>query len=138
MDHSPDCAFCRNVLTGADRVLLDETPHVVAFHDAYPSAENHTLVIPRRHVARLLDLDAGEYHDLWEVAHGQLRRLAALGADGFTVGVNDGPAAGQTVPHAHLHLIPRCHGDTSQARGGLRWVLPDTAVYWESGHTDPA
>jgi diadenosine tetraphosphate (Ap4A) HIT family hydrolase len=51
-------------------------------------------------------------------------------ADAFTVGINDGPAAGQTVPHVHLHLIPRSEGDVPDPRGGIRWVLPETADYW--------
>lgn len=49
---------------------------------------------------------------------------------GYNIGINDGPAAGQTVPHLHIHLIPRYAGDTADPRGGLRWVLPDKAKYW--------
>jgi diadenosine tetraphosphate (Ap4A) HIT family hydrolase len=51
--------------------------------------------------------------------------------DGFNIGLNDGAAAGQTVPHVHLHLIPRSAGDVPDARGGVRWVLPARARYWE-------
>jgi diadenosine tetraphosphate (Ap4A) HIT family hydrolase len=50
--------------------------------------------------------------------------------DGFNLGINDGRAAGQTVPHVHLHVIPRFLGDSPDARGGIRWVLPETADYW--------
>lgn len=50
--------------------------------------------------------------------------------DAFNIGINDGPAAGQTVPHLHLHLIPRYEGDVSDARGGVRWVIPAKADYW--------
>ena len=53
--------------------------------------------------------------------------------DGFNVGLNDGPAAGQTVPHAHVHVIPRRHGDVADPRGGVRWVVPDKAAYWAGG-----
>jgi diadenosine tetraphosphate (Ap4A) HIT family hydrolase len=49
---------------------------------------------------------------------------------GFNIGINDGPAAGQTVPHCHLHLIPRYEGDVDDPRGGVRWVLPEKARYW--------
>jgi len=48
----------------------------------------------------------------------------------YNVGINDGPAAGQTVPHLHIHLIPRYAGDSEDPRGGVRWVLPDQARYW--------
>ena len=50
--------------------------------------------------------------------------------DAFNIGINDGPAAGQTVPHLHLHLIPRYEGDVLDARGGVRWVIPEKADYW--------
>jgi diadenosine tetraphosphate (Ap4A) HIT family hydrolase len=48
----------------------------------------------------------------------------------YTIGINDGPAAGQSIPHVHIHLIPRFHGDRDNPRGGVRWVLPDKADYW--------
>jgi diadenosine tetraphosphate (Ap4A) HIT family hydrolase len=54
-----------------------------------------------------------------------------LRPDGFNVGVNDGAAVGQTIEHAHVHVIPRWTGDVPDARGGIRWVLPDKALYWE-------
>ncbi len=50
--------------------------------------------------------------------------------DGFNIGINDGEAAGQTVPHLHLHLIPRFTGDVPEPRGGIRWIFPDKADYW--------
>jgi diadenosine tetraphosphate (Ap4A) HIT family hydrolase len=51
--------------------------------------------------------------------------------DGYNIGINVGVAAGQTVAHAHLHVIPRYQGDVADARGGIRWVIPARAVYWE-------
>ena len=124
------CFFCRSVLDGHDRPYLAETPDVVAFEDNYASGPGHTLVMPRRHVGRVLDLTETEYGALFSVARAQLRRLEAAGPDGYTIGINDGPAAGQSVPHVHLHLIPRRHGDTAQPRGGIRWAIPETAAYW--------
>jgi diadenosine tetraphosphate (Ap4A) HIT family hydrolase len=94
------------------------------------------LVIPRRHCRGLFDLDADEYAAIWrlvrDVRHALYERLQP---DGFNVGANDGTAAGQTVPHAHVHVIPRFDGDVPDPRGGLRWVVPDRAAYWEG--TDP-
>jgi diadenosine tetraphosphate (Ap4A) HIT family hydrolase len=125
------CFFCRSVLAGRDRPLLAETSDVVAFEDNFGSGPGHTLVIPRRHVGRVLDLTDAEYADLFSVGRAQLRRLDAAQPDGYTIGINDGPAAGQSVPHVHLHLIPRRHGDTANPRGGIRWAIPETAAYWE-------
>ena len=52
--------------------------------------------------------------------------------DGYNIGINNGAAAGQTVMHLHLHLIPRYAGDTADARGGVRWIFPDKAAYWKN------
>jgi len=90
--------------------------------------------VPRRHVASLFDLSEAEQTDLWKlVALVRARLLAELKPDGFTIGVNDGVAAGQTVMHAHVHVIPRRQGDVADPRGGVRWVVPTKAAYWSQG-----
>jgi diadenosine tetraphosphate (Ap4A) HIT family hydrolase len=79
----------------------------------------------------LFDLPEEELAALWRLValvRGKLR--AELKPDGFNLGVNDGPAAGQTVMHAHVHIIPRRTGDSADPRGGVRWVLPAKARYW--------
>jgi len=57
--------------------------------------------------------------------------LQAGGSSGFTIGVNDGLTAGQTIEHAHVHVIPRRPGDVEDPRGGIRWVIPNQAKYWD-------
>jgi len=57
--------------------------------------------------------------------------LKTFNPDGFNVGINDGPSADQTVPHLHIHLIPRFKGDHEVPRGGVRWIIPEKAKYWE-------
>jgi diadenosine tetraphosphate (Ap4A) HIT family hydrolase len=117
------CPFCERVLGS----IPDDGSGVAVFADGYPSAPGHTLVIPRRCVARLADLTGSE----WAALGAAVAKLTSdRGPDGFTVGVNDGAAAGQTVPHVHVHVIPRRLGDTPDPRGGVRWVLPATAAYW--------
>ena len=110
-----------------------QNDYAVAFRDGYPVAEGHTLVVPRQHVASVFDLGPAEQGALWQLvsqAREQLR--ASLHPDAFTVGVNDGVAAGQTVPHAHVHLIPRWKGDVPDPRGGVRWVIASKADYWST------
>jgi diadenosine tetraphosphate (Ap4A) HIT family hydrolase len=111
--------------------VLLETPTIMALWDAYPVAEGHTLVIPRRHVASAFDLPQAELAHLWEQVVA-IRRLlqARFRPDAFSIGINDGVAAGQTVAHAHVHVIPRRNGDSVDPRGGIRWVIPDKARYW--------
>jgi len=94
-------------------------------------SDGHTLVLPRRHVASLYDLDHDEQRAIWAMV-GEVRSELAerVRPDGFNVGLNDGKAAGQTVAHAHVHVIPRFNGDVADPRGGVRWVLPAKAAYW--------
>jgi diadenosine tetraphosphate (Ap4A) HIT family hydrolase len=68
---------------------------------------------------------------VWRIV-AEVRRLLVerYHPDGFNIGLNDGKAAGQTVMHAHVHVIPRRHGDVTEPRGGVRWVVPDKAAYW--------
>jgi diadenosine tetraphosphate (Ap4A) HIT family hydrolase len=125
------CPFCD--LRPDSIVAQDE--HAVALRDRYPAADGHTLVIPRRHVESAFDLGAHELASLWELVGRVRDALAAeLAADAFTIGLNDGIAAGQTVMHAHVHVIPRRAGDVEDPRGGIRWVIPARAAYW----SDPA
>jgi diadenosine tetraphosphate (Ap4A) HIT family hydrolase len=109
-----------------------ESARAIALLDGFPVSEGHTLVIPRRHVASVFDLTANEQLELWELV-GRTRQLliAKHGIAGFNIGVNDGTAAGQTVAHAHVHVIPRRSGDVSDPRGGVRWVIPERAAYWK-------
>jgi ATP adenylyltransferase len=124
---SLSCPFCQ---LPAERILAADGP-CIAFRDGFPVADGHTLVIPRRHVASFRDLTPDE----WAAAHRLAIRLAAdlQAADptiaGFNFGANDGAAAGQTIFHCHLHLIPRRNGDHPAPRGGIRAVIPGKADY---------
>jgi diadenosine tetraphosphate (Ap4A) HIT family hydrolase len=119
----PGCPFCTR-LQARETPLIDE-PLVVAFVEEHPHAIGHAVVIPRLHVGRLIELSDDEHQSLFATARELLRELEARHhPDAFTVGMNDGPAAGQSVPHVHLHLIPRHSGDVPDPRGGIRKTLP--------------
>jgi diadenosine tetraphosphate (Ap4A) HIT family hydrolase len=106
----------------------------VAFRDAYPVSEGHVLVVSRRHVARVEDLETDEWDELFALVREVCRDVAEQdGVDGVNVGVNSGVAAGQTVDHAHVHVIPRRLGDVRDPRGGVRHVVPERADYWSQG-----
>jgi diadenosine tetraphosphate (Ap4A) HIT family hydrolase len=105
---------------------------VAHFPDVFPVTHGHTLVLPVRHCADLFELDAAEYGAVWNTVREVRDELQArLLPAGFTIGVNAGVAAGQTVPHAHVHVIPRFEGDVLDPRGGVRWVIPHRAAYWD-------
>lgn len=124
----PPCPFCH---PPPDR-LTAETPDVIALPDRYPVSPGHTLVVPRAHVASVFDLPADTQAEGWRMVTEVRARLEQEHRpDGFNIGVNDGVAAGQTVAHAHVHVIPRFEGDVADPRGGVRWVVPERAPYWE-------
>ena len=107
-----DCIFCSIAAGEAPGYIVHETDDAVAFLDVNPLARGHTLVVPRAHAERLADLGAEETRGLFGAAHDLVPRLeTAVEAGGVTLGVNDGEAAGQEVPHTHIHLVPRFEGD---------------------------
>lgn len=122
-----ECVFCN---VAPNQVVTDDR-HSLAFLDRYPITAGHTLVVPKRHVESIFDLPQNELSSVWRLV-GEVREQlkAEFQPDAFTVGVNDGSAAGQTVGHAHVHVIPRRQGDVNDARGGVRWVIPERAPYW--------
>jgi len=103
----------------------------IALRDGFPVSPGHTLIVPRRHIASASDATAEEFSAMWslltEVRAGLEREL---GPDAYNIGINDGHAAGQTVMHLHVHLIPRFAGDSPDPRGGVRWIIPERADYW--------
>jgi len=121
------CPFCS--LPAAAKA--GENEFAFRVFDIAPSAPGHTLIIPKRHVASFFDLTTEEQLAMLSLVDEARKAVAdAHGPDGYNIGLNDGEAAGQTVPHVHLHLIPRRAGDVADPRGGIRWVLPETADYW--------
>ena len=121
------CPFC--TLT-AERIV-EQTHSAMLIRDAYPVSEGHSLVIPKRHVGSWFETTLDEQREMLSLlAQAKSRIESKYSPDGYNIGINDGAAAGQTVPHLHLHLIPRYHGDSNDPRGGIRWVIPETAKYW--------
>jgi diadenosine tetraphosphate (Ap4A) HIT family hydrolase len=98
--------------------------------DSYPVSPGHTVVIPKRHVASFFDLTPGEVNACMELITEQRKLLdEEFNPDGYNVGVNIGPAAGQSVLHVHIHIIPRYKGDVENPQGGVRHVIPGKGHY---------
>jgi diadenosine tetraphosphate (Ap4A) HIT family hydrolase len=107
-----------------------------AIADRYPVSPGHALVVPRRLVATWWEATAEEQHALLDLA-AEIRELLEdhHRPDGWNLGVNVGEAGGQTVPHLHLHLIPRYIGDVAEPRGGIRNVIPGRGVWRDQDET---
>ncbi len=128
MNEPQPCAFCDRIASGQ---ITGANELAVAIPDAFPVTPGHTLVVPRRHVAGFFDLTDDEQAAVWRlVADVRANLLETRKPDGLNVGLNAGAAAGQTVPHAHVHVIPRYAGDSADPRGGVRHVMPGKARYW--------
>lgn len=125
------CPFCR-IIHGQDAERIRyQSEHGIVIRDGFPVSAGHTLVIPKRHIPSFFDLSADERTDLLALLDWAKTDVeAAFKPDAFNIGINDGPAAGQTVPHLHIHLIPRYCENGVDPRGGVRWVVPGKADYW--------
>ena len=125
-DMSEDCIFCRIVDGEIPSRTVYEDEDTCAFLDVYPLAAGHTLVVPKVHDPRIGGLPDGiaaaVFSTMSELAPAIER---AVGADAMTVAVNDGPAAGQEVPHVHGHLVPRFEGDGAGPIHALDWNRPE-------------
>ena len=115
------CVFCE---LPPDRII-DQTDLSKVFRDTFPVTKLHTLVIPKRHVANYFELTKEEQADIQTLIqkHHELIKLKDMSVTGFNMGINIGASAGQTVFHAHIHLIPRRDGDVSNPQGGVRGVI---------------
>lgn len=124
-----ECLFCA---IPREEVLI-EHPLALAKRDGYPISKGHTLIIPRRHVASFFDTTEEERRAMFKLLYDMKTMLdREHEPDGYNIGINNGPAAGQTVMHLHMHLIPRYAGDRADPRGGVRWIIPDKAAYWNN------
>lgn len=121
------CPFCPPL---AARVF-HESPLVLGIWDGFPISPGHALLIARRHIESWFDATPEEQSAIGSaIAAARAAIEERHRPDGFNVGMNLGLAAGQTVPHLHVHVIPRYVGDVPDARGGVRWILPARADYW--------
>jgi len=121
------CPFC---LPSRNQIVMECSLAFVK-RDGYPVAVGHSLIIPRRHVATFFETTDDERRAMLELLDETKVLLnREHRPDGYNIGINDGAAAGQTVMHVHLHIIPRYLGDKNDPRGGIRWIFPEKAKYW--------
>ena len=121
-DPNNPCIFCNEKKNN----IVDENEHAYASYDPYPVSKKHCLIVPKRHVKNYFDLSEKEI-----LACNQLIKSMKIKIEekdksvkGFNIGTNSGKAAGQSIMHCHIHLIPRREGDVENPQGGVRSVIP--------------
>jgi len=127
MVNESKCPFCN---LPSERIIHSNDIGL-ATRDSFPISPGHTLIIPKRHVDSFFNLSTDEMMGLLSLIDIAKRGIdREFSPQSFNIGINDGPEAGQTIPHLHIHLIPRFTGDLPDPRGGIRWIIPDKANYW--------
>jgi diadenosine tetraphosphate (Ap4A) HIT family hydrolase len=128
MKKHPDCLFCRWIEAGKQ---VDTLGAVAAFNDGYPVTEGHMLIVPLRHAENWLSMNEQELRDSDALIRKFVEKIRRHDSTvtGFNLGMNIGASAGQTVFHAHTHLIPRRDNDTADPKGGVRGVIDGKRGY---------
>ena len=123
-----DCPFCYDNIK--DRIVAEQNS-VVAIQDSYPVTDEHLLIVPKSHLEDYFSLNDTEKKNIDVLILKLKNRIMEKdhSVTGFNIGTNIGASAGQTIFHAHIHLIPRRHGDTPNPRGGVRGVIPEKMSY---------
>ena len=125
-----DCPFCGD----PKRIIENELAY--ADYDTYPVSAGHCLIVTRRHIAEYFEATAEEKAAIWELLDAVKPIIdREFEPDGYNVGVNVGSAAGQSIPHLHVHLIPRYAGDVENPQGGVRGVIPHKQKYVRKART---
>jgi diadenosine tetraphosphate (Ap4A) HIT family hydrolase len=126
-DLNDPCIFCNP----KDEEILAENDLALLITDNSHVSKGHCLIIPKRHAKTYFDITADEHLAFADLLNKAKIRIEAQGhkPDGYNIGSNNGIAAGQSVFHLHMHIIPRYTGDVEQPKGGVRQVLPKKALY---------
>lgn len=129
MDHSVEgCLFCD--ISRANRYVLFEDSICFVIRDQFPVSKGHLLIIPKKHYTQWFETPEAIQTHLMRVLNQQkLNSDQKFSPDGYNVGINCGKAAGQTIMHLHVHLIPRYSGDMPDPKGGVRGVIPGKQKY---------
>ena len=123
------CAFCDRINSGEDRTF-DENDQYYVRWDLNPVAKGHSVIISKKHIESFFDLGKKELASFFD----QLKKVKEITdekfhPDGYNIGINEGEAAGRTIHHLHIHIIPRYKGDVENPRGGVRHVIPERGDY---------
>lgn len=121
------CPFCH---PDSEREIIAESATAYAIYDGFPVSPGHALIIPKKHCDDYFSLSFREQSACWFLLN-EVKEIITkkYKPDGFNIGINIREDAGQTIPHVHVHLIPRYTGDVKEPRGGVRGVIPEKRNY---------
>ncbi len=121
-----ECIFCN---IGKNKII-HEDPYWMSVYDDFPVNEGHVLIIPKRHINNVTELNGNEMAYFFSaLLFVESFIKEKFKCDGFNIGINQGEAAGQTIEHLHIHVIPRYEGDIENPKGGIRGVIPEKRIY---------
>jgi diadenosine tetraphosphate (Ap4A) HIT family hydrolase/predicted house-cleaning noncanonical NTP pyrophosphatase (MazG superfamily) len=123
------CFFC-DVQKRRDDKIIIENKDFFSRYDDFPISKGHVEVIPKRHIRSFVELSPGQLKSFFNLLKKtKIILQEKFNPDGFNIGINEGESAGQSIPHLHIHVIPRYRGDVKNPRGGVRNIFPDKADY---------
>lgn len=126
-DQSDDCIFCRRDDESLNNIMC-ENDEFFARYDNFPAAPGHVEIVPKCHIESFFDLSEREVAEAYSLIVEAQQRIVKEyePPHGYTIGINEGRAAGRSVDHLHIHLIPRYFGDVADPRGGIRQAAPNS------------
>ena len=126
----PECIFCQIVQGLRDASIVAQFTHCFVMFDEFPVSSGHVLIIPHEHTENWFTASEPVQQDIMKALSYMKTRLdIAYKPHGYNIGANCGAAAGQSVMHLHMHLIPRYKGDMPDPKGGVRGVIPSKQTY---------
>ncbi len=125
------CLFCD--IKDDQAIHIASSQNFVSIYDETPVTKGHALIFPKKHIESFFDLNKEEVIELYELIK-EVKKLIdkVYKPDAYNIGINNGQAAGRTIHHLHVHLIPRYEGDVENPRGGVRHIIPGKGDYHES------
>ena len=126
---SEKCFFC-DIQKKEDKNRIGSSSKFFSRYCDFPVSNGHALVFPKKHIPSVFEIPPKQLNELFDLVKKTKEEIEnEYGADGFNIGINEGKAAGQSIPHFHIHIIPRYKGDVDNPKGGIRNIFPDKADY---------
>ena len=123
------CLFCDKNNKEKHNIIL-ENDLFYSRWDNFPVSSGHAEIVPKKHIVSFFELTKDDILQLYDLIIKTKKIISEkYNSDGYNIGLNEGNAAGQTINHLHIHIIPRYKNDIKNPRGGIRNIIPDKGNY---------